>query len=51
VVNRNGELSGSIHFPTPTFMQDMLESEDVTFVEHDRVDMTKHFWDPSQLDE
>lgn len=49
VINRNGELSGKIHFPTPTFMQDMLESEGVQ-VHDDRVDLTKYFWDPIELD-
>lgn len=46
VVNRNGELSGKVHFPTPTFMREMLESEGILFT-GDRVDMERHFWDPS----
>lgn len=50
VVNRNGELSGSIHFPTPTFMREMLESEGIVF-DGDRVDMQRHFWDPGAPDQ
>ena len=46
VVNRNGELSGRMHFATPTLMRELLESESVTFV-GDAVDMERHFWDPS----
>ncbi|HMQ08072.1 MAG TPA: MGMT family protein [Saprospiraceae bacterium] len=46
VVNRNGELSGRNHFPTPTFMQQMLEQEGMC-VENDRiVDFEKFFWHP-----
>ncbi len=45
VVNRNGELTGRIHFATPDFMREMLEAEGVTFV-GDRVDIVKHLWEP-----
>lgn len=45
VVNRNGELTGKMHFPTPTYMKEMLVSEGVTFIE-DRVNMKKHLWIP-----
>ena len=48
VVNRNGELTGKMHFPTPTYMRDMLEAEGVTFKE-DRVDMGVHFWQPNDI--
>jgi methylated-DNA-protein-cysteine methyltransferase related protein len=49
VVNRNGELSGRIAFPTPTMMQEMLESEGVV-VENDKVrDFNKLFWHPEAL--
>lgn len=43
VVNRNGELSGSIHFSTPTLMRELLESENITFIDRN-VDMKKHLW-------
>lgn len=46
VVNRNGMLSGKMHFATPTLMQDMLEKEGIN-IENDTIaDFDKHFWDP-----
>lgn len=47
VVNRNGELTGKMHFATPTLMRDLLESEGVTF-RGDVVDMKLHFWQPGK---
>ena len=47
VVNRLGHLTGRLHFPTPTAMQEALEAEGVR-VEEDRVvEFQKLFWDPS----
>ncbi len=46
VVDRNGYLSGAKHFATPTLMRELLEAEGVVFI-GERVDMAKHFWDPS----
>ncbi len=49
VVNRKGELSGRVHFPTPTAMQDRLEAEGVA-IENDRVrDFKTRFWSPTEL--
>lgn len=45
VVNRNGELSGKVHFATPTLMRELLEEEGVEF-SGEAVVMEKHFWDP-----
>lgn len=46
VVNRVGELSGRNQFPTPTYMQEMLEAEGVK-VENDKVvEFQKLFWHP-----
>ncbi|QEC68138.1 MGMT family protein [Panacibacter ginsenosidivorans] len=46
VVNRNGMLSGKMHFETPTRMQELLEKEGVR-VEKDKViDFEKRFWNP-----
>jgi methylated-DNA-protein-cysteine methyltransferase-like protein len=45
VVNRNGELTGRMHFATPSLMRELLESEGVTF-DGDAVVMEKHFWNP-----
>lgn len=46
VVNRNGELTGRIHFPDDT-MRERLKQEKVTFVDDYQVDIEKHFWDPN----
>jgi methylated-DNA-protein-cysteine methyltransferase related protein len=46
VVNRNGDLTGKMHFGHPDMMQQLLESEGIE-VEDDRIiDFQKHFWDP-----
>jgi len=46
VVNRNGLLTGKIHFGSPDVMQELLENEGVA-VENDCVtDFTILFWDP-----
>lgn len=46
VVNRNGMLSGKMHFETPTRMQELLEKEGIR-VENDKIiDFEKRFWDP-----
>lgn len=49
VVNRNGELTGARHFPTPRYMREMLESEGVEFL-GDRVNLEKHLWIPKEED-
>ena len=47
VVNRNGLLSGKVHFRHPTAMQELLESEGIT-IENDCVkNFDKLFWDPN----
>lgn len=48
VVNRNGLLSGKMHFSTPDLMQELLEKEGVV-VEEDAVqEFEKIFWDPAK---
>ncbi|MBD3636063.1 MAG: MGMT family protein [Crocinitomicaceae bacterium] len=47
VVNRNGMLTGKMHFPTPTAMQERLEEEGVSVVEDKIQNFQQHFWDPS----
>ncbi len=48
VVNSKGELSGRNSFPSPTMMQELLESEGVV-VENNKIkDFKKFFWDPSE---
>ena len=47
VVNRNGMLSGKMHFATPTQMEELLKKEGV-LVKNDVVQNFKEiFWDPS----
>lgn len=46
VVNRNGMLSGKMHFGTPTAMQELLEKEKITVKDDVIVDFEKLFWDP-----
>ena len=45
VVNRNGELTGKLHFGDPNLMEDLLRSEGIEF-ENEKVIMSKHFWKP-----
>lgn len=47
VVNRNGMLSGKMHFETPDQMELLLKKEKVP-VEKDRItDFNARFWDPA----
>lgn len=46
VVNRNGMLSGKVHFKTPTLMQELLQKEGVQVENDTVVNFEKHFWDP-----
>jgi methylated-DNA-protein-cysteine methyltransferase-like protein len=47
VVNRNGMLSGKMHFATPTQMEELLKKEKVKVVDDVVVDFEKKFWDPA----
>ncbi|MGK7389658.1 MAG: MGMT family protein [Candidatus Cyclobacteriaceae bacterium M2_1C_046] len=48
VVNRNGQLSGKMHFSTPQKMQELLEAEGIK-VDADQVqDFKSSFWDPNK---
>lgn len=47
VVNRNGMLSGKMHFATPTTMQTLLEKEGVQIEKDTVVNFTSLFWDPN----
>ena len=44
--NRNGLLTGKLHFDGTNLMQQLLESEGVTIVNNQIVDLEKHFWQP-----
>ena len=46
VVNRNGLLTGKIHFRSPDQMQELLENEGVVVENDEVVDFKTLFWDP-----
>lgn len=46
VVNRNGLLTGKVHFGDPGLMQQLLENENIKVVNDQIVDFEKVFWDP-----
>lgn len=46
VVNRNGMLSGKMHFSSPTAMEDALKKEGVVVKKDCIVDFKKLIWDP-----
>lgn len=48
VVNRNGMLSGRMHFETPTAMEERLQTEGILVNENSVTDFAKIFWDPSK---
>lgn len=47
VVNRKGELSGRVHFPTPEMMQQLLEQEGVVVEDNKVADFDRLLWNPS----
>lgn len=47
VINRNGMLSGKMHFATPTYMQELLEKEGVKVIDDKVVEFDNLFWDPA----
>src|SRR5215203_2583341 len=48
VVNRQGLLTGKIHFSPPEQMQQLLEKEGVKVLDDKVVDFRKKFWDPAK---
>jgi len=46
VVNRQGLLTGKIHFDPPAKMQELLEKEGIKVVDDKVQDFQKKFWDP-----
>jgi methylated-DNA-protein-cysteine methyltransferase-like protein len=51
VVNRLGELSGRLHFATPTLMQERLEAEGVAVRDDKVIKMEELFWHPREIEE
>ncbi len=46
VVNRIGMLSGKHHFPTITYMEELLKKDGVKVKDDKVVDFENRFWDP-----
>ena len=49
VVNRNGLLTGKMHFNDPNEMQRLLEAEGVKVKDDQILDFKSHLWDPAIL--
>ncbi len=47
VVNRKGELSGRVHFPSPTMMQELLEQEGVEIKDDKVQNFENLLWKPT----
>ncbi|MDI3525887.1 MAG: methylated-DNA-protein-cysteine methyltransferase related protein [Tenuifilum sp.] len=47
VVNRNGLLTGKIHFPGQNTMKELLESEGIKVENNRVVNFEELFWDPN----
>ena len=48
VVNRNGLLTGRLHFDSPSTMQKRLEKEGVQVKKHQVQEFENKFWDPGK---
>ena len=48
VVNRNGMLSGKMHFGTPTKMEELLKKDGVDVKEDTIIDFKTRYWDPEK---
>ncbi len=48
VVNRNGMLTGKMHFSTPDHMQKLLEEEGVQVIDDQVQNFSSLFWDPAK---
>jgi len=48
VVNRNGLLTGKMHFGDPNRMQLLLEREGIHVINDEIVDFQKYFWNPME---
>ena len=46
MVNRNGMLTGKMHFPEPDLMQKLLEKEGIKIKNDQIQNFEKVFWDP-----
>ncbi len=48
VVNRNGLLTGKVHFPGPEEMANRLRADGLIVDGDQIIDFEKHFWDPAE---
>lgn len=48
VVNRNGVLTGKVHFESPDKMQELLEKEEVKVKNDQIVNFENYFWNPQK---
>lgn len=48
VVNRNGDLTGRHHFPSPTMMEELLKFEGVEVIDDRIVNFKNIYWNPSE---
>ena len=48
VVNRNGLLTGKMHFGHPDLMEQLLRNEGVEVEDNAIVHFSQHFWDPAE---
>lgn len=46
VVNRNGVLTGKMHFATPTLMQELLEQEGIKIKDDKIINFKSNLWQP-----
>jgi methylated-DNA-protein-cysteine methyltransferase-like protein len=49
VVNRNGLLTGKMHFSTPSSMQERLEAEGIEIINDEIQNFKTVFWDPEEM--
>ena len=48
VVNRQGLLSGKMHFPHPEYMAEALRQEGIEVSNDQVLNFEQHFWDPGE---
>ena len=48
VVNRNGMLTGKMHFSSPERMEELLSNEKIMVKNDTIVNFQQHFWDPAE---
>ena len=48
VVNRNGLLTGKMHFSTPDQMEELLKIEGIEVIKDQILDFKNKFWDPEK---